>query len=200
MSPHLPFRAIILSLWAAWVLYWIFSSANVKATQRREALTQRLTYLVPLLCGAVLIAAPRLQWGGWLSAQLLPRTLARYLIAVFLIAVGLGFSVWARVHLGRNWSGAVTVKEGHELIRSGPYAYVRHPIYTGLLVALAGSALASGEPRALIGLGLVLLAFVYKLRIEEGFMRQLFPGQYERYSADVPALVPFTKARRSAPH
>jgi protein-S-isoprenylcysteine O-methyltransferase Ste14 len=116
-----------------------------------------------------------------------------------LLALGLAFTVWARVYLGRNWSGTVTLKEGHELIRSGPYTYVRHPIYTGLLVALLGSAVACGELRAMIGLGLVAGAFIRKLRIEERFMREIFPGQYERYCAEVPALVPFTKARRSEP-
>jgi protein-S-isoprenylcysteine O-methyltransferase Ste14 len=199
MSSHLPYRALILGLWAAWVLYWVFSARNVKTTQRRESAGSRLSYFVPLLCGAALIAAPHLDWGGWLSMQLLPHTPLRYLLAVLLIALGLGFTVWARIHLGRNWSGSVTLKEGHELIRSGPYAYVRHPIYTGLLVALLGATLANGEPRALIGLALLLFAFVHKLRLEERFMREMFPGQYERYSAEVPALVPFTKARQSAP-
>jgi protein-S-isoprenylcysteine O-methyltransferase Ste14 len=93
----------------------------------------------------------------------------------------------------------VTLKEGHELIRSGPYAYVRHPIYTGLLVALLGTAVACGELRALIGLAVVAAAFVRKLRIEERFMRESFPEQYARYSSEVPALIPFARPRRSAP-
>jgi protein-S-isoprenylcysteine O-methyltransferase Ste14 len=107
--------------------------------------------------------------------------------------------VWARVYIGRNWSGTVTLKEGHELIRSGPYALVRHPIYTGLLLAFTGTAIACGDPAAVIGLALVLASFLYKLRIEEGFMRAVFPEQYASYAARVPALVPFTKVRRSVP-
>ena len=136
---------------------------------------------------------------GWLATPLLPVTALRFRLALLLLAAGLAFTVWARAHIGRNWSGTVTLKEGHELIRSGPYALVRHPIYTGLLLAFTGTAIACGDPAAVIGLVLVLVSFLYKLRIEEGFMRALFPEQYASYAAGVPALVPFTKARRSAP-
>ena len=128
-----------------------------------------------------------------------PRSPLRFGGALALAAAGLAFTVWARVHLGRNWSGSVTLKEGHELILSGPYAWVRHPIYTGLLMALLGSAVACGELRAAIGLGVVAAAFVRKLRIEERFMRESFPQQYPRYCAQVPALIPFTKPPRSVP-
>jgi protein-S-isoprenylcysteine O-methyltransferase Ste14 len=154
--------------------------------------------VLPLLLGVYLIIWPRLPV-PWLSEALLPDVPARYWLALALVAAGLGFTVWARLHLGRNWSGTVTQKQGHELVRSGPYALVRHPIYTGLLAALLGSAIALGEPRGFLGVFIVLGAFWRKLRIEEGFMRELFPGQYARYMTEVPALVPFTAARRSAP-
>ena len=191
-------RELVLVLWAAWLLYWAFSAANAKTTQRRESLASRLSYFLPLLLGAWLTFAPRLRW-GWLTMPLLPEAPARYLLALALVALGLGFSVWARAHLGRNWSAAVTLKHGHELICSGPYAYVRHPIYSGLLVAFLGNAIESGAPCALLGLAIVLISFVRKLRMEETLMRATFPAQYPRYSAEVPALLPFTKARRSAP-
>jgi protein-S-isoprenylcysteine O-methyltransferase Ste14 len=192
------YRQLTLVLWLAWLLYWLISAFGTKIAQRRESAASRISYVVPLLLGAWLIVSPRLHW-GWLSEQLLPRWPLRHALAALLVALGLGFTVWARVHLGRNWSASVTLKEGHELIRSGPYAWVRHPIYTGLLLAFLGSALACGEPRALLGLGLVLFSFARKLRVEERFMRERFPGQYQRYSEEVPALVPFTAARRSAP-
>jgi protein-S-isoprenylcysteine O-methyltransferase Ste14 len=192
------YRQLMLWLWLAWVLYWVISALSAKTTQRRESLGSRLSHVVPLLIGVALIVWPRVPW-EWLSLRLLPPGPLKYVPGVVLLALGLAFTVWARVYLGRNWSGTVTLKEGHELIRSGPYTYVRHPIYTGLLVALLGSAVACGELRAMIGLGLVAGAFIRKLRIEERFMREIFPGQYERYCAEVPALVPFTKARRSEP-
>ena len=115
-----------------------------------------------------------------------------------LIAAGLAFAVWARAHLGRNWSGAVTVKQGHELVRSGPYAYLRHPIYAGLLAAVLGTALASGTVHAALAFAIIAAALLWKVRTEEAFMRATFPGEYERYRAAVPALIPFARLRRSA--
>ena len=198
MHQHFTYRELIFALWIAWFGYWLISAAATKPTRQRESRASRLTYTVLLLLGVWLIARPRVG-SGWFSVQLLPEARWRYLLALALLLAGLLLTVWARVHLGRNWSGTVTLKEGHELIRSGPYAYVRHPIYTGLSLAMLGCAIACGEPRALLGLGLVICSFLYKLRLEERFMRQLFPGQYQRYSAEVPALVPFAPPRRPAP-
>ena len=191
----------ITVLWLAWIIYWLWSAAQTKSTQRRESRASRLSHMLPLLLGVWLIIWPRVSLPGlpWLSRPLLPPSGTRFLIAVLLVAAGLGYTVWARVHLGANWSGSVTQKEQHELIRTGPYAQVRHPIYTGLLVALLGSVIAWGEPRTLLGLAIVSGSFVRKLRIEERFMEELFPEEYPRYRAEVPALVPFTGARRSAP-
>jgi protein-S-isoprenylcysteine O-methyltransferase Ste14 len=191
------YRQLMLGLWLTWVLYWVAAAFSAKTTQRRESLGSRLSHVVPLLVGVALIVWPRVPW-EWLSLPVLPHR-PLYAVGLALLIPGLAFTVWARLHLGRNWSGTVTRKEGHELIRSGPYAYVRHPIYTGLLVALLGSAVACGELRAMIGLGVVAGAFIRKLRIEERFMREIFPGQYQRYCTEVPALVPFTKLPRSAP-
>ena len=197
--PTLHYRQLIFGLWLAWVLYWVVSAFGVKTTRRRESRASRLSHVLPLAVGVTLIAWPHLHQVGWLSRPLLPPSAWRFGGALALTAAGLAFTVWARLHIGRNWSGTVTLKEGHELIRSGPYAWVRHPIYTGLLVALLGGAVACGEWRALIGLALVAGAFVRKLRIEEHFMRESFPDEYPRYCAQVPALIPFTAARRSAP-
>jgi protein-S-isoprenylcysteine O-methyltransferase Ste14 len=190
-------RQLMLGLWLAWLLYWMISAFSAKTTRRRESLGSRLSHVVPLLIGVALIVWPRAPW-DWLALRLLPGGPLQYALGVVLLVPGLAFTVWARVHLGRNWSGMVTLKQGHELIRSGPYAYVRHPIYTGLLVALLGSAVAGGELRAVIGWCVVAGAFIRKLRIEERFMREIFPGQYQRYCAAVPALVPFIRLPRSA--
>ncbi|MBV9727756.1 MAG: isoprenylcysteine carboxylmethyltransferase family protein, partial [Gammaproteobacteria bacterium] len=153
--PVLLYRDLIFAAWALWVAYWGISAGQVKQTERRESTAARLGYIVPLVIGAWLIALP-LTGLGPLSVQLWPDETARWQCALVLVVLGLGFSIWARMHLGRNWSGTVTVKEGHELIRSGPYAYVRHPIYTGLIVALAGGAVACGQPRALLGLAIIV--------------------------------------------
>jgi protein-S-isoprenylcysteine O-methyltransferase Ste14 len=187
---------LIVWLWWGWGLYWMLSAMRNKATQRRESLSSRLAHLLPLALGAVLIAWPQPRWSalGW---RLWPPSPAAYWIGVTLVIAGLAFAIWARVHLGGNWSGTVTVKQGHELIRSGPYTYVRHPIYTGLITALIGTTLASGTVNAALGLAIIVVAFVRKSRTEEDFMRETFPAEYERYCAEVPALIPFTQPPHS---
>jgi len=197
---HAPpiYRHVIGLLWFTWAVYWMVSSVRIKAAVRRESTASRLAHVIPLIVGGVLIGWHNLPWDP-LNARLWPHSLTAYWIGLTLLIAGLAFAVWARVHLGRNWSGSVTVKEGHELIRSGPYAYVRHPIYTGLITAVLGTAIVSGTLRAAVGLVIITVSLLRKLRTEEAFMRETFPGEYERYSADVPGLLPFTKPRQSAP-
>jgi protein-S-isoprenylcysteine O-methyltransferase Ste14 len=199
--PHDPLllRHLVLWIWAAWALYWLVSAIGNKATQRRESTSSRLAYVLPLVVGGVLLAWRSPPWAGALSLRLWPRSLLLFWIGLAVLVAGLGFAVWARVHLGRNWSGAVTVKEGHELIRTGPYGYVRHPIYTGILTGVIGTVICSGTLRAALGFLIIAVALTRKLRTEEALMRETFPDQYQKYCDAVPALVPFTKPRRSAP-
>ena len=192
------YRHLILWAWCAWALYWLVSSIGNKATQRREPLGSRLAYVLPLVLGGVLLGVRVLPWAALLGTRLWPRSFLVYCVGFLILLAGLAFAVWARMHLGRNWSGAVTVKEGHELIRTGPYRFVRHPIYTGILTAVIGTAICSGTLRAALGFALIAAALAYKLRKEEAFMREVFPGQYDTYRGEVPALIPFTKPRRSA--
>ena len=98
--------------------------------------------------------------------------------------------MWARFYIGQNWSSAVTIKIGHELIRTGPYAWVRHPIYSGLLLAMIGTALACRETRGLLAIVLLWLGFWIKSRMEEGFMRKAFGPEYQEYSRSTGALIP----------
>ena len=194
---HSPYRALIGLLWLGWLVYWGISALKAKTTQRRESRASRATHVLPLLIGAGLLG-----WhvrGQWLEQRLWPRSLVVYWLGVALLTAGLAFAIWARSHLGRNWSGSVTVKQGHELIRSGPYRWVRHPIYTGIITALLGTAIASGTLRAALGFLIITLALLRKLRIEERFMQETFPEEYPHYRATVPALIPFTAPRRSAP-
>jgi protein-S-isoprenylcysteine O-methyltransferase Ste14 len=118
----------------------------VKAVARQEGWQSRFAYSAPLWVAAVLLVSPSLP--GFLSERLLPDDASIVRIGVLLTAAGLGFAIWARVHLGGNWSAEVTVKHDHELIGSGPYALARHPIYTGLLLAFVGTAIVVGEWRA----------------------------------------------------
>jgi protein-S-isoprenylcysteine O-methyltransferase Ste14 len=107
-----------------------------------------------------------------------------------MVAAGLAFSVWARVYLGRNWSASVTVKQDHELVQSGPYRLVRHPIYTGLLLALLGTAVARGDAQGFVAVAIAVAAIWRKLRLEERWMQETFGETYAHYRAHVPALIP----------
>ena len=101
------------------------------------------------------------------------------------------FSIWARFVIAGNWSDFVQVKQDHELIVDGPYRWVRHPIYTGLLLMFAGTALAVGEWRGALAVVVAAAAFWRKLKLEEAVMRHQFGDAYAEYAARVPALVPF---------
>jgi protein-S-isoprenylcysteine O-methyltransferase Ste14 len=106
---------------------------------------------------------------------------------------GLLFAVWGRVHLGRYWSGLVTLKEGHRLIRTGPYQYVRHPLYTGFLSAILGSAITGGTIAAFAGFVLILVAYLIKMRREEALLTREFGDEYLEFRRSVPQLVPFVR-------
>lgn len=177
-------------MWVAYVAYWWAMAANVKETKQRESVWPRVPRQLLLICAILLLALPRLPF-PFLSARFLPPEDWTFWIGAAITAAGLLFSVWARRHLGANWSQAVTLKQDHELITSGPYALVRHPIYTGLLLALLGSAIARGEWRGLLAVLIVFGVLWQKLRLEEKFMRTQFGESYETYSRRVAALVPY---------
>jgi protein-S-isoprenylcysteine O-methyltransferase Ste14 len=186
------YNSLFLGMWLAWAAYWWALSGRVKATERRESLYSRFSYIVPLLIAGVLLFSPVLKIPV-LSERFLPLAAWRVWggIGVVLNLAGLLLAVWARVYLGRNWSGVVTIKEDHELITSGPYRVVRHPIYTGLLLAFVGLAVARGEWRSILGVIIAAAAFWRKLRIEERWMRERFRDKYQTYSQRVCALIPF---------
>ena len=142
-----------------------------------------------MLAAAVLMVSRRLPI-NWLYGRFLPATTAVTLSGMVLTAAGLAFAIWARLHLGGNWSGIITLKQGHTLVRTGPYRLVRHPIYSGLLLALLGSAIAIGEWRGLLAVALVGLALPRKASLEERWLRENFGNDYERYASEVPALIP----------
>jgi protein-S-isoprenylcysteine O-methyltransferase Ste14 len=179
----------ITGLWIAWLLYWVVAAIGAKAIRRREELTSRLSHLVPLVLGLALLL-PRHSSVPWLTVRILPSSVVWFWIGFVLVALGLGFAVAARVCLGGNWSGVVTLKQDHELIRSGPYRWVRHPIYAGLLVALLGSVIALGEVRGLIALALFTLAFLRRIAGEERLLAEEFGAAYRQYRREVPRLLP----------
>src|SRR5262249_9463989 len=142
-------RIAIPTLWAAWILYWIVAARGAKPTRWQEGFAASALHGIPFLLCILLLATPR-----WQPVLLTERIGARGallpLLGPALVVAGLGLAAWARAHLGANWSSQVVVKEDHALVRDGPYRLVRHPIYTGLLIAVLGTALAIGEWRGVL--------------------------------------------------
>ena len=181
-------HVVIPALWVAWALYWLFAARDTKPTSWREAKASRALYVVPLLLGFALLGAPRLVPAMLKTRFVAPGPFLPSLGGVLALA-GLGLAVWARVHLGREWSGLVTLKKGHVLIRTGPYRAIRHPIYTGLLLAVIGTTLAIGEWRGLLAIFCIFVGFIRNVRAEEMLMGCAFP-QYAEYRKTTAALVP----------
>jgi protein-S-isoprenylcysteine O-methyltransferase Ste14 len=175
------------ALWIAFVVYWSAAARGAAPTQSSESARSRALHQNLMNGALLLLFIP------------VPGFRARFLPdAPFLVPVGLTFqaafglfAVWARRHLGRNWSGAITVAVDHQLVRTGPYRRIRHPIYTAMLGMFVGTAIVSGQMHAL--LAVVVIAFVYwrKIRLEETSLRQVFGTAYDAYVRESWALVPW---------
>lgn len=182
-------RLVIPALWLAGAVYWIIAAQTAKAARRREPLATRLPFLAQMIVTAVLLW--RHDWPGWLGMKIIGGGWTRFGLAVALIAFGLALAIWARRVLGDNWSATVTVKEGHELIRVGPYRSIRHPIYSGILLMILGTGLAGGRAHALLAFPIALLALWLKSRLEERWMAAEFGDRYAEYRRTSRAIVPF---------
>ena len=180
----------IPALWAAWLAGWWLAAGSVKKTLRRESFGSRLKYTLPLWVAVWLFISRRIPWVA-LNARFVPPAAWPGVLGLALVVLGLGFATWARVYLGRNWSAAVTLKRDHELVRSGPYRWVRNPIYTGILIALAGSALARGQWSGVLAVAIAFGSFWYKARLEERVMHEAFGAEYDAYRREVRSLIPF---------
>lgn len=186
---QLIYNNLFNALWLSWGIYWMVAAANVKETTRVEPVWSRVAHIIPLAAAALLLAWP-LPGHGFLFDTLLPPGLWMFWVGVAMTAAGLLFTVWARVYLGRNWSGLVTLKQDHELIIAGPYRLVRHPVYTGLLFAFLGSGLARDDWRAVFAIALAVAALWRKLRLEESWLMEQFGDRYVEYRQRVAALIP----------
>ena len=186
---RLLYHYLFAVVWIGFLLYWNLMAFQAKTTQRMEPAVSRVLRAAAFLTAIVLLSVPLPV--AWLSLRLWPQGRVPFWAGFAITLAGLLFCVWARVHLGRNWSRSVTIKQDHELIVTGPYALVRHPIYTGLLVAFLGTSLALGEMRAAVAFFLIAVALAHKLRLEEKWMREQFGAKYDAYAGHVSALVPF---------
>jgi protein-S-isoprenylcysteine O-methyltransferase Ste14 len=184
-----PFR-LATSAWILAGLYWVVSGISLKPVARRERSGPRAAHVAVMILACVLLFNSRASLGP-LAARFVPGGNWIQWMGFALTAAGCAFAVWSRVLLGGNWSATVTLKQGHELVRSGPYALVRHPIYAGFLVAVFGTALVVGEMRALLAFAIAFAAWLEKARREERFLRDEFDGEYVEYSRSVKRLIPF---------
>jgi protein-S-isoprenylcysteine O-methyltransferase Ste14 len=186
---------VILGLWILWALSWALAALWSSRAQGRPDLGSQIRYRIPMVIGILLLLIPshryegplRLWHVGWIGAW----------TCVGLEALGILFAWWARIHLGTLWSGNVTRKADHRVVDSGPYGIVRHPIYTGLLLALLATAAAKGVVWSLGGFLILLGGLWLKARQEEQWLRrELGAEAYDAYRSRVPMLVPFLPAAR----
>jgi len=179
-------------LWSAFFLIWLLWAIRTKPTQTRENLGSRIPYLIVNFAAFYSMFSHSVAY-GWLRLRIVPPDPGIENLGIAVTAAGLLFSIWARAYLGRNWSGTVTVKVGHQLILTGPYRWVRHPIYSGLILAMIGTAINRGQVRGFVAVALLWIGFTMKRRIEERFMTTTFGPEYEEYSRTTGAIVPRLK-------
>jgi protein-S-isoprenylcysteine O-methyltransferase Ste14 len=170
-------------------VYWIWAARNQKRVQKREPPLARLLHVAFMVCGFVLLYAedPRF---GVLNHRFLPDREWTAMLGAVLTVAGVAFAIWARRHIGKNWSAQVTIRKEHELIRTGPYARIRHPIYTGLLLAVAGTAIAIGEYRAIVAFAVIAVGFVVKAKREEAFLATQFGRAFEEHRRQTGFFLP----------
>jgi protein-S-isoprenylcysteine O-methyltransferase Ste14 len=179
-----------LLCWGAFYVFWVVAAFKIKRTAKRESVAGSFSYRLPAVLAFLLLV----------NAQVFPAPLSTIvigqgdglsLVAMACSLAGLAICLWARLALGRNWSSIVVVKVDHELVQSGPYRHVRHPIYTGMLLMFLANVLLSGRVGGCLGFVLLAVSFGMKLLKEEQFMLKEFPESYPAYMKRVKRLIPY---------
>ena len=181
-------------LWVALAIIWLIGAIIAKRVEREQSSGSRLTHLIPEVLAFFLLFVrdPERHWPHWLHWRFIPEQSSGVVwTGLALTAIGIAFAIWARFWIGSNWSGRITIKQDHQLIQNGPYAIVRHPIYSGVLLAFVGTVLIHGELAGLLGLAFAIFGWSLKLHLEEVFMVQQFGNVYLDYKRRVKALIPF---------
>jgi protein-S-isoprenylcysteine O-methyltransferase Ste14 len=183
---------LVLDAWAWWLfaICWIVAGFFTHRTRFAESALLRMSHVLPLFAGFFLIFHNRHAGRSFIYGRLYENPAVEWLGFALTIG-GMLLAGWARAELGRYWSGNVTLKEGHRLIRTGPYRIARHPLYTGFLTAALGSAISAATGDAIVGFAIILAAIVFKLRREEALLTGEFGDEYRQYKTAVRALVPF---------
>jgi protein-S-isoprenylcysteine O-methyltransferase Ste14 len=171
---------LVRDLWVLLGIVWLVAAFQRTRAQKREPPGERLAHLL-VMAAAFVLLYDREPWWGILNRRFIPQAEWIEWMGVALTAAGVTIAIWARRHLGKYWSAEVTIRAGHELICTGPYARIRHPIYTGMLLALVGTALAIGEYRAILAVGIAIFGFARKARKEESFLAGQFGAVFEEH-------------------
>jgi protein-S-isoprenylcysteine O-methyltransferase Ste14 len=170
-----------LFLWQLLALVWLAMFFGMKRAKRLEGWGARAQHEFLVLAGFWMLFRNSSNW-GWLNYRLVPDLPQVWATGVAMTAVGVSIAIWARFSLGSNWSGMVTLKKDHELVSSGLYRWIRHPIYSGILLAMFGTAMIAGHLRGWLGLTLAFGAFYFKARREERFLREEFGPSFEDHA------------------
>ncbi len=190
MHSHVLALDIVRGCWIVFAAIWLLAAISTKRTVYRESHSQRLRYWLLLVIGCLLLIYGR-QLPYPLNLRIVPHAAPLAWMAAILCNAGLLLAIWARFILGRNWSGVVTLKEGHELVERGPYRFVRHPIYSGMFVMFFATALVQGHLAGFLGVLLTFASFWIKLGLEENLMVQQFPERYAAYRRRSKRIIPF---------
>ncbi|MEK9177411.1 MAG: isoprenylcysteine carboxylmethyltransferase family protein [Patescibacteria group bacterium] len=187
-----PLVAALLFLWMVFIVFWRVMAMFVKPTAKRAPFFERIAYNIPFFLA---FAALLMSFGSWawvpLASIVVAQTKFSIVLGIGLTAFGLAVSIWSRIALGSNWSHTIVLVKEHKLVTHGPYAYMRHPIYTGLLLMFFGTAVALGTLGGMIGFGLMFVSCWVKLISEERLMIREFPHEYLHYSRRVKRLIPY---------
>ncbi len=186
---------VLETIWIAWLISWVAASFWSNRARTRAATLESWRYRAAMIAGGILLVPVTGPLLGEKPIWEINRA-GMYALAAVMLA-GLALTWWARIYLGPLWSSTITRKEDHKIIDTGPYAFVRHPIYSGLMIALVATATAEGTLTALFGAALIILGVWLKARTEERFLlTELGPETYGAYCRRVPMLIPFLSRRR----
>lgn len=185
-----PYRQIIAACLIAFLAYWAWSARRILPPGRSESVVSSLISNLLMWIGFALLALGSLRRFPAIYL-VLPVSTARSIVGTALVAIGVGIAIWSRAVLGANWSRVARIAEGQQLVTSGPYRFVRNPIYSGILLAACGVALTSGAMVALLGIPLVFAALWRKSLVEERLLASEFGERFAAYARRVKRLIPF---------
>ncbi len=182
---HRVLFAACVGCWVAFSIYWDIAAKNSAPAKSSETKASRGIHVFLANAALIMIGAPIHGLGRFVAASSAMMT-----VGLLIEVAGVSVAIWARQHLGRNWSGEITIKQDHQLIQTGPYQHLRHPIYTGLLMMYVGLTVATGEWLGLVGLAVAMIAYWRKTRMEEANLGIAFGAAYDTYRRGTWAIVP----------